>query len=319
MVELQKEQKAGSFLARIGYRIDGDGNLEITSFKQIKESEIAQEAKPKKERLTIEQIAAGYPVLTLAKSFYRLNKTAAELIGVIDGEGKLTTSKLGNRIRLQVTYDVNENFVVTPILKRDDEENLTNSTQVQDRLTVSFGGQMNEMLAKFGKYFFVNKEVTGNGNKYFTLVGYKCLEDLLESVGEEIPEDADTRKKHVKENAEKDNDVPVQDAVPAEPEDAVPAEPEDAVPAEPEDAVPAEPEDAVPAGTETTPKDATMQDEDIDIDTEDPGKPKYGPGETPKNVNGVNSTGDEFIPEYGGDEENEEDFKEFEEMNNFDI
>lgn len=295
MVELQKEQKAGSFLARIGYRIDGDGNLEITFFKQIKESEIAQEAKPKKERLTIEQIAAGYPVLTLAKSFYRLNKTAAELIGVIDGEGKLTTSKLGNRIRLQVTYDVNENFVVTPILKRDDEENLTNSTQVQDRLTVSFGGQMNEMLAKFGKYFFVNKEVTGNGNKYFTLVGYKCLEDLLESVGEEIPEDADTRKKHVKDGARKDDDAPVQDAAPAEAEDAV------------------------PAGTETTPKDATVQDEDIDIDTEDPGKPKYGPGETPKNVNGVNSTGDEFIPEYGGDEENDEDFKEFEEMNNFDI
>ena len=137
--------------------------------------------------------------------------------------------------------------------------------------------------------------MTGNGNKYFTLVGYKCLEDLLESVGEEIPEDADTRKKHVKENAEKDNDVPVQDAVPAEPEDAV------------------------PEGTEIISKDATMQDEDIDIDTEDPGKPKYGPGETPKNVNGANSTGDEFIPEYGGDEENDEDFKEFEEMNNFDI
>ena len=287
MIELQKEQKSGSFLARIGYRIDGDGNLEITSFKQIKESEIAQEAKPKKERLTIEQIAAGYPVLTLAKSFYRLNKTAAELIGVIDGEGKLTTSKLGNRIRLQVTYDVNENFVVTPILKRDDEENLTNSTQVQDRLTVSFGGQMNEMLAKFGKYFFVSQEVTGSGSKYFTLIGHKYLEDLLESVGEEIPEDADTRKKYVKDSAEKDNNVPTQDAV--------------------------------PAGTETTPKDATVQDEDIDIDTEDPGKPKYGPGETPKNVNGANSTGDEFIPEYGGDEENEEDFKEFEEMNNFDI
>ena len=287
MVELQKEQKAGSFLARIGYRIDGDGNLEITSFKQIKESEIAQEAKPKKERLTIEQIAAGYPVLTLAKSFYRLNKTAAELIGVIDGEGKLTTSKLGNRIRLQVTYDVNENFVVTPILKRDDEENLTNSTQVQDRLTVSFGGQMNEMLAKFGKYFFVSQEVTGSGSKYFTLIGHKYLEDLLESVGEEIPEDADTRKKHVKDSAEKDNNVPTQDAV--------------------------------PAGTETTPKDAAVQDEDIDIDTEDPGKPAYGPGETPKNVNGANSTGDEFIPEYGGDEENEEDFKEFEEMNNYDI
>lgn len=287
MVELQKEQKAGSFLARIGYRIDGNGNLEITSFKQIKESEIAQEAKPKKERLTIEQIAAGYPVLTLAKSFYRLNKTAAELIKVIDGEGKLTTSKLGNRIRLQVTYDVNENFVVTPILKRDDEENLTNSTQVQDRLTVSFGGQMNEMLAKFGKYFFVSKEVTGTGIEYFTLIGYKCLEDLLESVGEEIPEDADTRKKHVKDNAGKDDDAPAQDAVPAE--------------------------------TKAVPKDAAVQDEDIDIDTEDPGKPEYGPGETPKNVNGANSTGDEFIPEYGGDEENEEDFKEFEEMNNYDI
>lgn len=287
MVELQKEQKAGSFLARIGYRIDGDGNLEITFFKQIKESEIAQEAKPKKERLTIEQIAAGYPVLTLAKSFYRLNKTAAELIGVIDGEGKLTTSKLGNRIRLQVTYDVNENFVVTPILKRDDEENLTNSTQVQDRLTVSFGGQMNEMLSKFGKYFFVSKEVTGTGSKYFTLIGYKCLEDLLESVGEEIPEDADTRKKHVKDNVEKNDDAPVQDAAPTK--------------------------------TEAAPKDNTAQDEDIDIDTEDPGKPEYGPGETPKNVNGANSTGDEFIPEYGGDEENEEDFKEFEEMNNFDI
>lgn len=296
MVELQKEQKAGSFLARIGYRIDGDGNLEITSFKQIKESEIAQEAKPKKERLTIEQIAADYPVLTLAKSFYRLNKTAAELIGVIDGEGKLTTSKLGNRIRLQVTYDVNENFVVTPILKRDDEENLTNSTQVQDRLTVSFGGQMNEMLSKFGRYFFVNKEVTGNGTDYFTLIGHKCLEDLLESVGEEIPEDADTRKKHVKDNVEKNNDASVQNAVPAEPEDAIPAE------------------------TKTAPKDAAVQDEDIDINVdEDPGKPAYGPGETPKNVNGVNSTGDEFIPEYGGDEDNEEDFKEFEEMNNYDI
>ena len=63
-----------------------------------------------------------------------------------------------------------------------------------------------------------------------------------------------------------------------------------------------------------------MQDEGIDINMdEDPGKPKYGPGETPKNVNGANSTGDEFIPEYGGDDENEEDFKEFEEMNNFDI
>ena len=295
MIELQKEQKAGSFLARIGYRIDGDGNLEITSFKQINESEIAQEAKPKKERLTIEQIAAGYPVLTLAKSFYRLNKTAAELIGVIDGEGKLTTSKLGNRIRLQVTYDVNENFVATPILKRDDEENLTNSTQVQDRLTVSFGGQMNEMLSKFGKYFFVSKEVTGNGSRYFTLIGYNTLEDLLESAGEEIPEDADTRKKHVKDNAGKDNEAVAQDAAPAEPEDAVPAE------------------------TKAAPKDATVQNEDIDIDTEDPGKPEYGPGETPKNVNGANSAGDEFIPEYGGDEENEEDFKEFEEMNNFDI
>lgn len=296
MVELQKEQKAGSFLARIGYRIDGDGNLEITSFKQIKESEIAQEAKPKKERLTIEQIAAGYPVLTLAKSFYRLNKTAAELVGVIDGEGKLTTSKLGNRIRLQVTYDVNENFVVTPILKRDDEENLTNSTQVQDRLTVSFGGQMNEMLSKFGKYFFVSKEVTGSGSKYFTLIGYKYLEDLLESVGEKIPEDADTRKKHVKDNVRKDDDAPAQDAVPVETEDAVPAE------------------------TKAVPEDATVQDENIDINTEgDPGEPKYGPGETPKNVNGMNSTGDEFIPEYGGDEDNEEDFKEFEEMNNYDI
>ena len=295
MVELQKEQKAGSFLARIGYRIDGDGNLEITSFKQINESEIAQEAKPKKERLTIEQIAAGYPVLTLAKSFYRLNKTAAELIGVIDGEGKLTTSKLGNRIRLQVTYDVNENFVATPILKRDDEENLTNSTQVQDRLTVSFGGQINEMLSKFGKYFFVSKEVTGNGNKYFTLIGYKTLEDLLESAGEEIPEDADTRKKHVKDSVQKDSEAAAQDAAPVEPEDAVPAETEDAT------------------------KDATAQEEDIDIDTEDPGKPAYGPGETPKNVNGANSTGDEFIPEYGGDEENEEDFKEFEEINNYDI
>lgn len=288
MVELQKEQKAGSFLARIGYRIDEDGNLEIMSFKQIKESEIAQEAKPKKERLTIEQIAAGYPVLTLAKSFYRLNKTAAELIGVVDGEGKLTTSKLGNRIRLQVTYDVNENFVTTPILKRDDEENLTNSTQVQDRLTVSFGGQMNEMLSKFGKYFLVSKEMTGSGSKYFTLIGYKYLEDLLESVGEEIPEDIDTRKKHVKDNAAKDDGASAQDAAQAE--------------------------------TEAMPKDVTVQDEDIDINTdEDPGKPKYGPGETPKNVNGANSAGDEFIPEYGGDEDNEEDFKEFEEMNNYDI
>lgn len=288
MVELQKEQKAGSFLARIGYRIDKDGNLEIMSFKQIKESEIAQEAKPKKERLTIEQIAAGYPVLTLAKSFYRLNKTAAELIGVVDSEGKLTTSKLGNRIRLQVTYDVNENFVTTPILKRDDEENLTNSTQVQDRLTVSFGGQMNEMLSKFGKYFLVSKEMTGSGSKYFTLIGYKYLEDLLESVGEEIPEDIDTRKKHVKDNAAKDDGASAQDAAQAE--------------------------------TEAMPKDVTVQDEDIDINTdEDPGKPKYGPGETPKNVNGANSAGDEFIPEYGGDEDNEEDFKEFEEMNNYDI
>lgn len=288
MIELQKEQKAGSFLARVGYRIDEDGNLEITSFKQINESEIAQEAKPKKERLTIEQIAAGYPVLTLAKSFYRLNKTAAELIGVVDGEGKLTTSKLGNRIRLQVTYDVNENFVTTPILKRDDEENLTNSTQVQDRLTVSFGGQMNEMLSKFGKYFLVSKEMTGSGSKYFTLIGYKYLEDLLESVGEEIPEDIDTRKKHVKDNAAKDDGASAQDAAQAE--------------------------------TEAMPKDVTVQDEDIDINTdEDPGKPKYGPGETPKNVNGANSAGDEFIPEYGGDEDNEEDFKEFEEMNNYDI
>lgn len=270
--------------------------MEITSFKQIKESEIAQEAKPKKERLTIEQIAAGYPVLTLAKSFYRLNKAAAELIGVIDGEGKLTTSKLGNRIRLQVTYDVNENFVVTPILKRDDEENLTNSTQVQDRLTVSFGGQMNEMLSKFGKYFFVSKEVTGAGVKYFTLIGYKYLEDLLESVGEEVPEDADTRKKHVKDNVGKDAGAPAQDAIPVETEDAIPAE------------------------TKAASKDATVQDEDIDINTEeDPGKPKYRPGETPENVNGADSTGDEFIPEYGGDEENEEDFKEFEEMNNYDI
>lgn len=288
MVELQKEQKAGSFLARVGYRIDEDGNLEITSFKQINESEIAQEAKPKKERLTIEQIAAGYPVLTLAKSFYRLNKTAAELIGVVDSEGKLTTSKLGNRIRLQVTYNVNENFVTTPILKRDDEENLTNSTQVQDRLAVSFGGQMNEMLSKFGTYFFVSKEVTGKGIEYFVLIGYKHLEDLLESVGEEIPEDADTRKKRVKDSTGKDNAAPVKDAA--------------------------------LAGTEAKPEDVPVQDVNIDIDAnEDPGKPEYGPGETPRNVNGANSSGDEFIPEYGGDEENDEDFKEFEEMNNYDI
>ena len=154
---------------------------------------------------------------------------------------------------------------------------------------------MNEMLSKFGKYFFVSKEVTGNGSKYFTLIGYNTLEDLLESAGEEIPEDADTRKKHVKDNAGKDNEAVAQDAAPAEPEDAVPAE------------------------TKAAPKDATVQNEDIDIDTEDPGKPEYGPGETPKNVNGANSAGDEFIPEYGGDEENEEDFKEFEEINNYDI
>lgn len=159
---------------------------ERTSGSAQKES-----SKSRKPKVTLESIAENYPVVTLFKSYYKMNKTAAKEIGVMNDNGDLCSTIVGNRIRLQLTYTVNPSTKVTiPVIMRDDEEKLVGAQQVRDALSVSYSGQPNAMLAQFGKFFKVIKKGEG-ANEVFMLEGYGTLLELLKSAGADIPSELD--------------------------------------------------------------------------------------------------------------------------------
>lgn len=143
----------------------------------------------KKSKITLESIAEQYPVISLAKSYYKMNKKAASVIGVLNGAGEMTTTLVGNRIRLQLTYIIDPSTkVARPVIMRDDEEKLVGAQQVRDALSVGCSGQPNNMISQFGQYFHVT--VQGNGdNEIYLLDGYPTLLDLLKGINAEIPEE----------------------------------------------------------------------------------------------------------------------------------
>lgn len=148
----------------------------------------------KKSKVTLESIAEQYPVVTLVKSYYKMNKVAAAAMGVLNENGEMTTTLVGNRIRMQLTYRVDPVTKITyPIIMRDDEEKLVGAQQVRDSLSVSCSGLANQMISQYGKFFHVKSE----GNEKFdlyVLYGYNTLEDLLDAVGAEIPSELRTQK-----------------------------------------------------------------------------------------------------------------------------
>lgn len=146
-------------------------------------------SKSKKPKVTLESIAEQYPVISLAKSYYKMNKKAASVIGVMNEAGEMTNTVLGNRIRLQLTYIVDPTTKVTrPVIMRDDEEKLVGAQQVRDALSVSCSGQPNSMFSQFGQYFHVTAQGEGD-NEIYLLDGYSTLLDLLKAIGAEIPEE----------------------------------------------------------------------------------------------------------------------------------
>lgn len=159
--------------------------------ERISGSAQKEPSKAKKPKVTLESIAENYPVVTLFKSYYKMNKAAAKEIGVMNDNGELCSTIVGNRIRLQLTYTVNPSTKVTsPVIMRDDEEKLVGAQQVRDALSVSYSGQPNAMLAQFGKFFKVIKRGDGT-NEIFMLEGYGTLLELLKSVGADIPAELD--------------------------------------------------------------------------------------------------------------------------------
>lgn len=147
-------------------------------------------SKTKKTKITLESIAENYPVITLAKSYYKMNKVAATVIGALNEDGEHTTTLVGNRIRLQLSYIVEDpaTKITTPIIVRDDEEKLVGAQQVRDSLSVGCSGQPNYMLSQFGQYFYVTPH-GHKSNEVFKLEGYTTLLDLLKAIGAEIPEE----------------------------------------------------------------------------------------------------------------------------------
>lgn len=143
----------------------------------------------KKSKVTLESIAEQYPVISLAKSYYKMNKKAAHVIGVLNGAGEMTTTLVGNRIRLQLTYIIDPSTkVARPVIMRDDEEKLVGAQQVRDVLSVGCSGQPNNMISQFGQYFHVTVQGSGD-NEIYLLDGYPTLLDLLKGINAEIPEE----------------------------------------------------------------------------------------------------------------------------------
>lgn len=146
-------------------------------------------SRQKKSKVTLESIAEQYPIISLAKSYYKMNKKAAFVIGAINEAGEITNSVIGNRIRLQLTYIVDPNTkVARPVIMRDDEEKLVGAQQVRDALSVGCSGQPNNMISQFGQYFHVTVQGKGD-NEIYLLDGYPSLLDLLKAINAEIPEE----------------------------------------------------------------------------------------------------------------------------------
>lgn len=150
---------------------------------------VVPKSTPKKPKVTLESIAENYPVVTLFKSYYKMNKCAATLIGVLDENGEMAMTLIGNRIRLQMNYKRDKETKITnPVIIRDDEEKLVGAQQVRDALSVSCSGMPNQMLQQYGNYFIAEKQGEG-ASEIFILTGYQTLLELLEAVGAEIPEE----------------------------------------------------------------------------------------------------------------------------------
>ena len=104
--------------------------------------------------------------------------------------GEFVNTVIGNRIRVQINYKVDQVTKVTsPIIVIDDEEKLVNSQMVRDALSVSCSGQSNAMLAQFGQFFVLSAD---SSKDIFVMNGYPDLESALKSLNAEIPEELHT-------------------------------------------------------------------------------------------------------------------------------
>lgn len=200
MIDLEKEEKKDvvhvTVLIQTDYDIDPTTGIPINVVSKVIPNgsvEVAKpgraSSKPKKTKVTLESITENYPVISLFKSYYKMNRVAATTIGALNEAGDLTTTLVGNRMRLQLSYIVDPTTKITsPVIIRDDEEKLVGAQQVRDALSVGCSGQPNYMFSQFGQYFIV-KPKGNKDNDVFILEGFPTLLDLLKSIGAEIPEE----------------------------------------------------------------------------------------------------------------------------------
>lgn len=176
---------------RTEYDIDKDGNVINVKNTVLSGAEIPKPGrKSKQPKVTLASIAENYPIVTLYKGYIKFNKNAAKLAGIINENGEFVNTVIGNRIRVQINYKVDQVTKVTsPIIVIDDEEKLVNSQMVRDALSVSCSGQSNAMLAQFGQFFVLSAD---SSKDIFVMNGYPDLESALKSLNAEIPEELHT-------------------------------------------------------------------------------------------------------------------------------
>lgn len=188
MIDLEKNDGVKPVHVSMLLQIEYDFNpqtREITNFTQKEvtsgKKNAVKSTKPVKEKvLTDEDIAEGYPIATLTKSALKLNACAARTMGVLLEDGSIQTTVIGNRIRVQITFMMDqENGKLLPILNVDGEEKLINSQQLRDNLSISCSGMNNGILAQYGSIFEIQKI----NDDQFRMIPHSDLHTLLESLG----------------------------------------------------------------------------------------------------------------------------------------
>ena len=195
MVELPKEEQKLIHVVQL-LKLEFDynpvtGESENQKMTVIKEKKPEAKAVKKADKpLTPEQFLEEkrIPCAFLNKSSLRLNKPAAEYMGLVV-DGNIINSVIGNRIRIKVGYGRNqETREVYPVLEIDDQENKPKSQQLRDNLSISYSGDNNSQLAQYGVAFLIEKI----NEDQFKMTGYDNVEQLVGAMpkgGEPLPED----------------------------------------------------------------------------------------------------------------------------------
>lgn len=201
MVELPKEEQKLIHVVQL-LKLEFDYNP-VTGESENQKMSVIKERKPvaKKEKpakpLTPEQILEDYPCVFLTKTALRLNKKAAEYMDLMSESGEIKNSVIGNRIRIQVSYAVDKATKFTsPVLNIDDKENLVNSQQLRDNLSISCSGQSNNLISQYGSVFLVEK----GSDSQFKLKGFDNAQSAVNAICPDMQAHTNKENEFVNEN-----------------------------------------------------------------------------------------------------------------------